>query len=241
MRKICLNCQNYNHNYKDCPNSIKSWGIIAISHDNKVLMVQRKHTLGMIDFIKGNYDENNQNNIAILFKQMSQQEIDLIRVSTFDVLWKYVYPSSSILSRDYEKSQYKFEFLKKADVNLNYYLNIVISQNIPEWGFPKGRKKFTESDLDCAVREFCEETGLTKYDIDIDSNNTYTETLTGTNGKLYEHIYYTGRLKSSIILNLKNDNVEIGNIGMMTLHEALDCIKHYHEKKKEILKLIMKK
>jgi 8-oxo-dGTP pyrophosphatase MutT (NUDIX family) len=32
----------------------------------------------------------------------------------------------------------------------------------PEWSFPKGRRKIKENDLDCAVREFCEETQLTK-------------------------------------------------------------------------------
>ena len=30
----------------------------------------------------------------------------------------------------------------------------------PEWGFPKGRRNMHESDLDCAKREFEEETGI---------------------------------------------------------------------------------
>ena len=33
-----------------------------------------------------------------------------------------------------------------------------------EWGFPKGRRNFQESDIQCACREFEEETGLTDKD-----------------------------------------------------------------------------
>lgn len=37
-------------------------------------------------------------------------------------------------------------------------------------GISKGRKKIKEADIDCAVREFCEETQLYKDDISIDRN-----------------------------------------------------------------------
>ena len=35
----------------------------------------------------------------------------------------------------------------------------------PEWGFPKGRRNTFEKDYDCAVREFCEESGFDKNKI----------------------------------------------------------------------------
>ena len=38
--------------------------------------------------------------------------------------------------------------------------NQYTSWDEPEWGFPKGRRNFNETDLNCALREFNEETGI---------------------------------------------------------------------------------
>ena len=53
---------------------------------------------------------------------------------------------------------------KSYDIN---YLKSLIEKSITrwsetEWGFPKGRRNFQEKDLDCALREFEEETGMNK-------------------------------------------------------------------------------
>jgi 8-oxo-dGTP pyrophosphatase MutT (NUDIX family) len=40
----------------------------------------------------------------------------------------------------------------------------------PEWGFPKGRRNSYESELNCALREYEEETGYEKRDIAIINN-----------------------------------------------------------------------
>jgi len=64
-----------------------------------------------------------------------------------------------------------------------------------EWGFPKGRKKIKESDIDCAIREFCEETQLYKDDIQIDSKIIpFQEIFFGTNNILYKHVYYIAKI-----------------------------------------------
>ena len=37
----------------------------------------------------------------------------------------------------------------------------------PEWGFPKGRRNLYEKDLNCALREFSEETGYSSKSINL--------------------------------------------------------------------------
>ena len=69
----------------------------------------------------------------------------------------------------------------------------------PEWGFPKGRRNLKERDLQCAVREFEEET-------DIGRDNIYVlrcidpleEDFIGSNKKHYKHIYYIAKLVADI-------------------------------------------
>lgn len=235
----CNNCDSLTHTFKQCTKSIKSWGIIAL-YENTVLLIQRRHTLGFTEFIAGKYNEKNINSIILLFKQMSKQEGKLINTLTFQELWAIVFPRSSNLTQMYKDAYEKFSYVKSnEDINLNFYLSNIIVDNTPEWGFPKGRKHKYESEYKCAIREFIEETNLKETDILINNNNMYTEELTGTDGKLYEHKYYLGKLATSNIPTI-TENIEIGNIGLFTYEEAIHLIKYYHDKRKDILKKIMK-
>lgn len=61
----------------------------------------------------------------------------------------------------------------------------------PEWGVPKGRRQNKESDLKCAVREFCEETGIKSSNIKIYKNVIPLEEIyIGLNGIEYKHTYF---------------------------------------------------
>jgi ADP-ribose pyrophosphatase YjhB (NUDIX family) len=52
--------------------------------------------------------------------------------------------------------------IKNDLINLNQLIDESNKYDVwsePEWGFPKGRRNYQEKDYECAVREFCEETG----------------------------------------------------------------------------------
>ena len=60
-----------------------------------------------------------------------------------------------------------------------------------EWGFPKGRRNYKESNINCALREFEEETGYDKQSVSIIKNLLpFEETFVGSNLKSYKHIYF---------------------------------------------------
>ena len=53
-----------------------------------------------------------------------------------------------------------------------------------EWEFPKGRRNYQEKDLDCALREFEEETGILRNNISVIENILpFEEIFIGTNHK----------------------------------------------------------
>ena len=59
-----------------------------------------------------------------------------------------------------------------------------------------------ETDIKCALREFEEETGYSKNNIEIIHNLTpYEETFIGSNYKSYKHVYYIGNIINSNIRN----------------------------------------
>lgn len=65
-----------------------------------------------------------------------------------------------------------------------------------EWGFPKGRRNINESDVDCAFREFVEETGfpLSSTHIVPDAE-PLEEIFTGCNNIRYKHVYFLARYR----------------------------------------------
>ena len=56
---LCNNCGNYGHLFYNCKKPITSIGIICFRYnlENKIefLLVQRKDTLGYVDFLRGKY------------------------------------------------------------------------------------------------------------------------------------------------------------------------------------------
>jgi 8-oxo-dGTP pyrophosphatase MutT (NUDIX family) len=224
----------------------------------KFLLIQRKHSLGFSEFIRGKYKIDNINGIRGLFNQMVPEELALIRELTlikeniFDDLWNYFWGTNEIditfNKREYLDSKNKFLQLNSRQIlesDLEFYLDTANpNYPTPEWGFPKGRKKRGESDLSCAIREFCEETDIKESDINIIKNiKPIEEELIGTNGIKYRHVYYLAELKKEK-KNFFNDrfninNSEIGDIGFFTYDESIELIRDYHVEKKSILGCIM--
>lgn len=255
-------CSHFNtnlNNYKNCE-GIKVFNkdeiLLAAENINKLkfLLVMRKHSLGFSEFIRGKYVVGNINGLRGLFNQMIQEEIDMIKEKNFDELWNYFWGTNEInitLNRkEYNDSKNKFMDLKTKfsgliEHDLDFYLNNAIPNHpTPEWGFPKGRKKRGESDLECAIREFCEETDISENDIHILNNiKPIEEELYGTNGVKYKHIYFLAELKNNkkyyFDNNINISNSEIGNIGFFTYDEALFLLRDYHIEKKNILKCIL--
>lgn len=210
------------------------------------LMIQRKHTLGYIEFIRGRYKPDNFDGIIFLFQQMTKEEIDKIAVSSFSELWDDFWGSSDrkqMFGQEYIKSSEKFYILKdnKIDLGLEYYTkNVKPTWRQSEWGFPKGRRNKNEDNLECGIREFQEESGFKKIDISlVDGIEPLVEDFIGTNGIRYKHIYYIATATNNRIPIVdKNDfiqNSEVGAIEYVSYDTALKIIRPYHTARKNLL------
>lgn len=209
------------YNYKNL-NYIKK--INKYKKDIKFLLIQRKHSLSYIEFLRGRYDEKNQINIEKLFSLMSINEINNIKDTDFQILWDNLWLKTA-RNKNYLKemniSKKKFNYIKN-----NNLLNNISSQYVtPEWGFPKGRRNKYEKNIDCAKREFIEETNFTNFTL-LDRINKVEETFVGSNNIDYKHIYYIAGTETTD-LELLNDNYEIGNIGWFTIDEVINILRPY--------------
>jgi 8-oxo-dGTP pyrophosphatase MutT (NUDIX family) len=240
--------------YKDLENLGK------IINGIKFLLIERKNSLGYIDFIRGKYKIDNIDQINYLFQQMNDEEIKRIGKHDFTYLWNNLWneniddkedgdykddkddkeekEESKKYKKEYLYAKNKFETLKSSDnleINLDFYVkNVKPLYKINEWGFPKGRKNRNETSLECAKREFFEETNIDSSKIKvIEDIEPICENLVGTNGVKYRHIYYIAEINTNQIV--KPNNNEIGNIGYFLYNDAIQLLREYHIEKRDIL------
>ena len=112
-----------------------------------------------------------------------------------------------------------------------------------EWGFPKGRREAGESDYNCAVREFTEETGYSGTALrKIKNILPYEEIFTGSNYKSYKHKYYVMYMDYKDSVDPANcrfrPNNEISSVQWKSFDACMNDIRFYNVEKKDVLRQI---
>ena len=179
---------------------------------------------------------------------MSNAEKERLLTRDFDDLWVDLWGGGvGIQYRGEENvSREKFTSLLDGVVinNDKFSLHTLISESLtswsePEWGFPKGRRNYMEKDLDCAVREFTEETGYSRTDIEIVYNLTpFEEMFTGSNFKSYKHRYYVAQYIGDNKKLPQHQTSEVGELKWSTYEECLKRIRNYNLEKLDVLSRI---
>jgi 8-oxo-dGTP pyrophosphatase MutT (NUDIX family) len=195
-----------------------------------------------------------------MIKQMTNIEKSRLLSVPFSKLWEdlwYDNQMSAAGAKDFtvskktdsykaeeQSSRNKFESLQSGVYTKTdcYNLEELINQTKPiwiepEWGFPKGRRNYQERDYDCAVREFCEETG---YKIDqltlLKNIQPFEEIFTGSNYKSYKHKYYVTYMKYENTLSSRNlQTCEVSESRWMSIEESISVIRSYNVEKRRVL------
>jgi len=248
----CNNCGKQGHNYNQCKLPITSIGVISFRINNgtiEYLMIRRKDTLGFIDFIRGKYSTSNKEYIMNMIKQMTMDEKQQLISNSFDEIWTSIWGSSHI-SNQYKAeenvSKIKFNQLKNGLYYKTqlYTLTDLVNESVkfdnwdePEWGFPKGRRNMNETDLNCALREFSEETGFKINHLKlIDNIYPFEENFTGSNYKSYKHRYFITYMDFKDTTNMNNYEVtEVSKMEWKTYENCMSSIRNYNLEKQNML------
>jgi 8-oxo-dGTP pyrophosphatase MutT (NUDIX family) len=245
---ICKNCNSMGHTYRDCPHPICSFGIISftiINNEIHYLMIQRKNSLSFMEFIKGNYKSMDFSKIKTLIHSMTIEEQNILNCDNFDIIWEKIwFQSNNKNTKEYIDAKTNFDILLQKNILKDILLNNNKHITEPEWGFPKGRKKQNETDLECSLREFTEETQYKSDTISIiDYNFPYHEIFFGTNKIMYKHTYYIAKFKGDSDIPKFNKQCmqqirEIRDIKWMKYNEVLQHINIHNIERTELFKNI---
>ena len=221
----CGNCGKEGHFYKDCFKPITSFGIICFrrlnyptaEHTSKntdisnieIILIRRKFTIGYMELIRGKYAFDNEEYILKILEMMTIKEKNDIKIiRDYDILRANLGTDRDTPSyrREYADGKAKFNTLLKngkLDELIDKSLKGKINWLEPEWGIPKGRRHRGEADIDCATREFMEESGVRNIHV-FKNVVPLEENYIGSDGNKYRHIYYLAEYIDSCSDNISS-------------------------------------
>ena len=254
----CSNCGKIGHLFYQCKLPFTSYGIILfrLNPENipELLMIRRKDTFGYIDFIRGKYSVTNKFQIQKCIDEMTLEEKQRILTLPFSTLWFDLWsrPISNTYKSEEAVSSKKFEIIRSVGVvttnasgndTTTSLVDMVHNSHTAwthqEWEFPKGRRNFRENDIDCALREFEEETGIDRKSIDVVENIVpYKEYFIGSNFKSYKHKFYVAFSKLPEYDLTKYQRSEVSGLEWKTIPQCIESIRPYSLEKIRIVENI---
>ena len=266
---------SYQCNHPTVSYGVLAYRVSPETKQREYLMICRKDSFGYVDFIRGKYSLADMDHVYHIFREMSEIEHDRIKnAGNFNELWCNMWNvnyTKNSHKHEERMSKKKYETLKEGDnadvtnskdtnINANNKDNKEQKENtlehilanslnypLPEWEFPKGRKEFNETEMECALREFEEETGIPKQSVQlIDNVSGFDENYVGTNYVAYKHRYFLAQMeydaatgnnnKSTSLTNFQQ--AEVSRLEWKTLDQCMKDIRPYHLEKKQLLKNI---
>jgi 8-oxo-dGTP pyrophosphatase MutT (NUDIX family) len=182
--------------------------------------------------------------------EMSISEKERIVTLSFNELWNLMWgnvSNSQYLNEEIVSSK-KFDLLRGGIVVNDEMITLetIISKSDTkwdetEWEFPKGRRNNREKDLECALREFEEETGIDSENICVIQNVLpFEETFIGTNHKSYKHKYFLAYMNEINDDDLNYQKTEVSKIEWKSFQRCLENIRPYNLEKKQLISNIHK-
>lgn len=188
-----------NYPYKCTYNKMTSYGLCCfrktLGHETEVLLLRRRYTYHYCMFVYSKYTT-----IEDLRKVLAGTTIDeklTIISGDFDRIWDKIWVGHR--TERYTKYRTMYENIMKS-ITLPEIIKIVgkSASSEPHWELPKGRKDPLETDIECACREFTEETTVARqlFRVDIDNN---TRCYLHDYGMLYTMKFWAAEIKDTLL------------------------------------------
>jgi 8-oxo-dGTP pyrophosphatase MutT (NUDIX family) len=192
--------------------------------------------------MRGKYEIRDGATIQALVDQATLDERQQLLTRSFADLWRDLWngAASRRYHNEYEQARAKFEVLRSRDLLRMATLVSTTVWTEPEWGFPKGRRSSTESELACALRETYEEAGVKKDQLNVlEPLRPLLEEYKGSNGISYRHRYWLAQAPADLEVYLDPTNTdqirEISDVRWCSLEEAVALIRPYNIEKRAVL------
>ena len=224
----------------------ESFGVIAVNFTPsgwKYLLVCRRDSVGMCDLLFGNGDIN-KTYLRRICSQITQREVECILKHPIEKIYHHVFGSTQhdvTSCKQKRRLAWRKNMIKRrfAYIRKNRDLRDIVASvrsqwKDPGWGFPKGRRMFPKEDkFECAIREFEEETGIKRSEIEMGPDTStarFVEEYVGSNNIIYRHSYFVVVVPSKITPHCDPESIgqkfEISEVAWFPFDCAMRTIRH---------------
>lgn len=193
----------------DSRRAITSYGIILFTIEDgtlKYLLSQRRLSISYIVFLRGKLkDEDIVNHVKLMTNDERYRCLEAWKNKTPEKIWDDYWLNHHTKAYKTEEPEFLERFMKSMDKHHALFENNDgLNENV--WNFSsKGRQNVDETEVECALREFQEETTISKELIQIYNSNPQTELYIGTDGKLYRTIFYLAFIPFKPVIRYKSN------------------------------------
>lgn len=187
--------------------AITSYGIITytwirelnkegkVSKELKFLLAQRRDTIHYMEFprCKGS-DKMMEKIISLMTKEEKQRIMKCYYSNTLVDLWfdLWINKRSKVFRKEFKSA------LENYKTNIEQHKDLLLDEKVgideTPWCFPKGRIHVKEEPVECAKREFEEETLIPKKNLSILPMKPFEDVYIGTDGKVYRNVLFVAYL-----------------------------------------------
>lgn len=229
-----------------------SYGIVlftTVKKDNVDEVVyhlsQRRDSIGYAEFLKNTLrEEDIPRYIELMSSEERERCLEFYYKNEPEKLWDdlWINHKTKIYKNDMERCCKSFmDNMKKYE---EYFLSLKDKHTETPWGFSsKGRKNQHETEKECALREFQEETNIPSELINIIDFYPFKEFYTGYDGNPYMTIYYVAYIpfipdmSSKVIQNVIRVRPSVSEeVADTKWCNYYTCLEYLDENKRNILK-----
>lgn len=207
-----------------------SWGIACFHKFDdglKLLIVNKRATYAYAWFVRGKYEAADYKTLKKFFDNFTADEKYCIMSAKFDFIWYRAY-GATVCRNEYFMAERRFNavFGTESGKKLLNRLLIESTTSPGVWELPKGRRVADgEYGIDCATREFAEETLIPRDAISIIPDTKIEFNTTSAGGNKFNVIAYAALLKDKkyadgqLNFNRPDQLHEIADMRWVTMHE----------------------
>lgn len=190
--------------------------IVCLKDQDLCIVTRKRDSIEYASYLKGNMR-------TAIFDRMTTDELERLRTTDYRALWMDLWRDHARILPHVPTLERMFNRLRKeippGDVS---------KYPEPEWDFPGGRPKSrAETPRDCALREFCEETGASPHAIEFDESRVPIAVhYEGSDGRTYQSVYHWAIADRPF--ELVPNPREVSAAAWLPIDRSIDRLRPYH-------------
>lgn len=199
---------------------------VSVQKNTHFLLAQRRNSFSFIQLLRFSHRFTNEEIMNKIQLITNDESLRLLNYS-FDEIWEdlFVVKTNKTFVTERHRARQNCERIKEQ---FSEQLKIP-KNNFCEWGIPKGRRKYKEAGIDCALREWEEETNIPKNCVSLLNTYPFYYSLSYGNKDVSIESFLAKMVLPFVMMDKKTSvrsyvSEEVGKLAWVTIDKAKNMV-----------------